>query len=244
MVRKMCSFFIRINLFLLLTCVSLQAQNAQGTEGDAESVSLYNGIYVGTDIYGMGNQLLGSDILYNEIIVDVNLQRRFFPVAEIGYGKADAWGEGGAHYKTAAPYFRIGMNYNTMYKKKRESHLYVGVRYGVSNFTYDVEQLSMKDPVWNETAGNNPALKDEVWGGSSLPYEYSKLKATMQWYELVIGVRVQVYKNLMAGWSVRKKIPLSSSVSEYGDPWYIPGFGIYGSSKLILTYSLVYKLPF
>ncbi|KAA6314864.1 hypothetical protein EZS27_034588, partial [termite gut metagenome] len=41
-----------------------------------------------------------------------------------------------------------------------------------------------------------------------------------------------------------KKSSLSSSISEYANPWYVPGFGIYGASKLTLTYSFIYKLPF
>ncbi|KAA6331418.1 hypothetical protein EZS27_019971 [termite gut metagenome] len=246
MVKRIFSFSILLISLFLSACVLLQAQNAQPDtkNNDAEKIPLYNGVYVGADIYGIGNQLFGSDFFTTEISVDVNLKRRFFPVVELGYGKTDVLGELGTHYKAAAPYFRIGMNYNSSYKKNRESHWYVGVRYGVSGFSYDVEQLSMKDPIWNETVGNNPALKDEIWGGGSLPYEHPGLKANVQWYELVFGVRVQVYKNFMIGWSVRSKTSLSASISEYGSPWYIPGYGIYGSSKLALTYSLIYKLPF
>ncbi|KAA6306154.1 hypothetical protein EZS27_042189, partial [termite gut metagenome] len=57
MVKKIFSFSILlINLFLP-ACVSLQAQNAQpDTENDKEDIPLYNGIYVGTDIYGVGNK--------------------------------------------------------------------------------------------------------------------------------------------------------------------------------------------
>jgi hypothetical protein len=243
MVRKIFGFSILINLILLPAYVSLPAQNMPPATDDKEKVPLYNGIYINTDIYGIGNHLLGSDLLTAEISVDVNLKRRFFPVVEVGYGKVDTWGEGGAHYKTAAPYFRLGMNYNTMYKNNRETHFYVGIRYGASRFSYDVEQLSVEDPIWNATTDNNPAFKDNIWGGS-LPYEHSKLKANIQWYELVAGVRVQIYKNFMMGWSVRRKASLSSSISEYANPWYVPGFGIYGTSKLTLTYSFIYKLPF
>ncbi|KAA6305761.1 hypothetical protein EZS27_042585, partial [termite gut metagenome] len=200
-----------ISLFLP-ACVSLQAQNTQPeTENEKEKIPLYNGVYVGADLYGVGNNLFGSDFFTAEVSVDVSLKRRFFPVLEMGYGKTDVWGEWGMRYKVAAPYFRIGMNYNGAYKKNRESHWYVGLRYGLSNFSYDVEQLSIKDPLWNETVGNNPALKDGIWRENGLPYEHPGLKAGVQWYELVFGVRVQVYKNFMMGWSVRSKTALSSS---------------------------------
>ncbi|KAA6324738.1 hypothetical protein EZS27_025969 [termite gut metagenome] len=242
MVRRIFSFST-INLLVLPVCISLQAQNAKSPEESEENIPVYNGVYIGTDIYGIGNRLLGSDSFSAEISVDVNLKRKYFPVLEIGYGTTDAWGEAGTHYKSNAPYFRIGMNYNSRYRKNNESHWYAGIRYGTSGISYDVEQLSVKDPVWNESTGNNPALKDDVWR-ESIPYNYTGLKGSMQWFELVAGVRVQIHKNFMMGWSVRMKYRTSVSTSEYGNLWYVPGFGIYGSSNTAINYSLIYKLPF
>ncbi len=204
---------------------------------------LYNGTYISADLYGLGSKALGGDFLSSEISIDINLKNRFFPVLELGYGTTDTWAEDdGINYKTSAPYMRIGINYNTMYKKKRESHLYVGFRYALSSFKYDVSSPSLSDPIWK---GNipNPNLQDGIWGGS-VPFNHTGLKGNMQWLELIVGMRVQVYKDFMMGWSVRMKRRLSGSGSEYADPWYVPGFGKYSSSQIGLTYSLIYKLPF
>ena len=36
----------------------------------------------------------------------------------------------------------------------------------------------------------------------------------------------------------------SSSTGEYGNPWYVPGFGKYGSNTMGVTYTITYKLPY
>ena len=102
--------------------------------------------------------------------VDVNLKNRFFPIAELGYGSTDTWSDKGIHYKSNAPYFRIGMDYNTLYKKQHGHMLLVGLRYGVSSFKYDVDALGLDDPIYGGIVGN-PNLDDEIWGGS-LPYNH------------------------------------------------------------------------
>jgi hypothetical protein len=249
---KILSFSIKFVLLLLISS-SLHAQSTRPTGKSPEKdkkkeepkieFPLYNGTYISGDLYGLGGNLLGSDFLSSEVSVDVNLKNKFFPVVEVGYGTTDAWSDNeGIRYKSNAPYFRVGMNFNMMYKKKTENLFYVGFRYGLSSFKYDVSTPSFTDPIWNEEIAN-PSLEDGIWGGST-SYSHTGLKGSMQWFELVVGVRAQIYKNFLMGWSVRMKYRTSSSASEYADPWYVPGFGTYGSSQMGLTYSLIYKLPY
>lgn len=212
-------------------------------EEPKEIVPLYNGTYIGMDLYGIGSKLLGGDLLSSEINVAVNLKNRFLPTADIGFGTTDSWNDTGIHYKSSAPFFRIGVDYNTMAKKKeKNSFLYVGLRYGFSHMKYDISSLAIKDPAFGGEMGN-PSQEDDIWGGS-VPYDHPGQKATMQWLEFVAGVRVQIYKSFYMGWAVRMKYKLSASVSEYGNPWMVPGFGKYNSNNMGVTYSLIYKLPY
>lgn len=179
----------------------------------------------------------------SEIQVAVNLKNKFIPTFEFGMGGTDTWSETGIHYKSkAAPFFRIGMDYNTMAKKKeKNSYLYAGIRYAFSSFKYDVATLPAQDPIWGDAIGN-PSLEDDYWGGS-IPFNHKGMKASMHWMELVLGVKVRIYKNFNMGWSVRMKYKLNASTGEYGDPWYVPGYGKYKSNNMGITYSLIYKLP-
>ena len=223
---------------------SLQRKNAKQEKADKDEVHypLYNGISVGIDLWGPASKLFGSDFFSMEIMADVNLKNRFFPTVELGYGSTDSWGETGIHYKSSAPYFRIGMDYNTFYKKKFKHKLLVGVRYAVSSFNYDINSVSVSDPIYGGSL-DNPGLIDDIWGGS-VPYNHENLKCTMQWLELCAGIRAHIWKDLYMGWAVRYRFKLSASPDRYGDPWYVPGFGQYNDNNIGVTYSITYKLPF
>lgn len=203
---------------------------------------LYNGVSVGVDLWGVGSKLLGGENLSAEVCVNVNLYNRFLPTAEIGYAQSNADGDIGTRYKTQAPYFRIGLDYNALYKRKHGHMITVGLRYGVTNFKYDIEAIGLDDPIYGGTVGN-PNLEDDIWGGS-LPYNQPGMKGSMQWIEVCTGLRARITPSLYMGWAIRFKYKLSATTGQYGDPWYVPGYGKYGSSTIGVTYTITYKLPF
>ncbi len=258
MERKISDSFIKWLLccvFLYLS-VPLEAQDTYGSDRyrqrskpkkeeqkeDEVRYPLFNGISVGVDLWGPGSKLMGGDVLNTEVSVDVDLKHLFFPSLEIGYGKADAWNDNGIHYKSSAPYFRIGVDYNALAKKKHGHMLLVGVRYGMSNPSYGVSSLSLADPIYGGSV-HNPNLTDDIWGGS-LPYDHQDMSGSMQWLEFCLGIRAHIWKALYMGWTIRMKYKLSASSDRYGDPWQVPGFGKYGSNTMGVTYSIIYKLPF
>lgn len=205
-----------------------------------DTIPFFNGIYVGVELVGMVGSLLGSDTKSIEVQADVNLKNRFFPVLEVGYSSTDAVSDYGTHYQTQAPYFRAGLNYKLKYRNTSESHLFVGARYAVSFFKYDVESLEITDPIWGGTS--NPNLSDDIWGGS-VSFRVTGENSHSHWMELVGGIRVQIWKQLMAGWSIRYKQRFSVKKGEYSEPAFIPGFGETRRNTFGITYSLIYKLP-
>ena len=123
MKKKRISIFI-IGLLILSNWLGVSAVKAQEvtntplTKEEWKAMPLYQGSYVGVDIFGLGSKLMGSDYFSSEISAEVNLKNRYFPVVEIGYGQIDTTQEeNDIHYKTAAPYFRIGGSYNVFYQK-------------------------------------------------------------------------------------------------------------------------------
>ena len=75
------------------------------------------------------------------------------------------------------------MDYNVFYGKKHGHMLFVGVRYAVSSFNYDVNSPSIGDPIYGEGL-DNPHLPDDIWGGS-VPYHHNDMKSTQHWGELI-----------------------------------------------------------
>lgn len=254
MEKKILSYSIRLAICLLLSC-PLRAQHVNGTSASAQgnrpakekkekkeevSYPLYNGLSVGVDLWGIGSSVVGSDFLSSEVSVDVNLKNRYFPIVELGYGTTDTWGEKGIHYKSNAPYLRVGMDYNTLYNKRHGHKLLVGLRYGASSFKYDVEALGTGGP--DDETTPPPNLTDDIWK-EHLSYNHHGMKGSMQWAEFCVGIRAHVWKAIYLGWAFRFKFKLSATADKYGDPWYVPGFGKYGSNTLGITYTITYKLP-
>jgi len=235
MKKKRISIYI-IALLMLgnFTSHPLKAQTQTTPKALNETTTetpLFQGVYLGIDVFGLANKVLGSDITSTEVNAEMNLKNRFFPVVEVGYAAIETSGEEtDIFYKSSAPYFRIGMNYNVFYKKPHlPGQLLVGLRYGYSSFEYDV---------------NAPALTDPNWGHTSVPFAYEGVKSNASWVEVCAGLKTQVYKGFYMGFTVRYRSRLSQKVHENSEPYYIPGFGKNGSTNVGLTYNLIYKLPF
>lgn len=235
MKKKSISTYIIALLVLssLLACPTrLSAQNVQSRQtGDTTQQPLFQGIMVGVDVYGFLNQALGSDIRSTEASIEANLQNRFFPVVEFGYGSIDTTDdETDIHYQTSAPFFRLGVNYNVFYKKPElPGCLTVGLRYGFSSFKYDVQA---------------PDLTDPNWGHTQVPVSYTGVKSNVGWLEAVVGLRANVYKDFHLGLNLRYRSRLNMSQNEHSEPYYIPGYGRGKSTSIGITYSIIYKLPF
>lgn len=201
---------------------------------------LMNGIDVGVDILSPIIKAFGSDFMSAEAMVDVNLYNRYFPTVEIGYGGGKAVNDYDIHIKTSAPYFRLGIDYNTFWKKAHGNLLTVGLRYGFSSGKYDVTAPDMSDPHY-ETGAALTNLTDNIWGDSS-NYVHEGMKYTMHWVEFTFGLRANVAKHIKMGLMLRIKHKLKASTDRFGDPYYIPGFGRYDSNNTGITYSIIYQL--
>lgn len=220
------------SLLMLPQTAQAQKKDKETLKAEYKASPLYQGTAVGVEIAGAGNYLLGSDVFSTEVQIQSNLKNRFLPTLEIGYGKTDATNESNYfHYKTQAPYFRIGMDYNVFYLKPYlPGYLYVGLRYGMSNFSYEVSGPDMKDPNYG--------------GHVSVPFGDISETSSAHWLEAVVGIKVRIYKRFHMGWAVRYKMRMSATAHENSTPWYIPGFGENAGSSFNLTYNLIYNLPF
>lgn len=228
-----------ISLLLLLTSSLLLPLPAHAQKKDKETLKkeyeaspLYQGTSIGVEVAGAAGYLLGGDALSSEIILQTNFKNRFLPVIEVGYAKTDATNDANnMHFKTAAPYFRVGMDYNVFYQKPYlPGYLYVGLRYGMSSFTYDASGPDMTDPNYG--------------GHITVPYADLGEKSSAHWVEGVVGIKVRIYKHFHMGWAVRYKMRMSVTNHENSTPWYVPGFGKNAGSSFNLTYNLIYNLPF
>lgn len=190
----------------------------------------FKGIGFSADIFGCAAALV-SDHISTEVAVEGNFGNRLYPIVEVGYGWCNATDETtGIKYRTNAPYYKAGFNYNFFTKEEKPNpkhYVYGLVRMGWSNFEYDVATPPITDPVW----GGEVALDLKGIKGSSL------------WGEIGAGIKVNIAKGFHMGWSVRYKIRFTEKVGENSRMWYIPGYGTNNANGFGGTYSLIYDIP-
>ncbi|MEI8271471.1 MAG: DUF6048 family protein [Paludibacter sp.] len=222
------SVYLSSLIFCILT-VNVEAQKAKKTE-KIDQTPLFNGLIIQADVASVIGSLLSTGETYSyEAGIQIDLKHKFFPVIEIGYAGANKTETNNLNFKTNGLYSRIGVDVNLLSPKKDEkpsTNLFLaGIRLGMSSFPYSV---------------SNAVITDDYWGGSK-SIIYSNLLSTKIWYEIVIGMRVELTKNVFMGWNVRNKTLLSQDATGAVAPWLIPGYGNNNSSNWGFNYVIGYK---
>lgn len=181
-----------------------------------DSIPFFKGFAVSANLSGPAVRAL-SDYGEIEVALRINLHDEYFPIFEAGLGSADHDDEvTSIKYKTKAPYFRIGCDFNLLKRKHTGNRLYVGARYAFTSYDVDLARPAMTDPVW----------------GTVTDFEMTGDKCSQHWAEIVFGVDAKVWGPLHLGWTVRYKSRLMHDDGEIGKTWYVPGYGKYGSSRI------------
>lgn len=190
------------------------AQETKNIVIQKDSIAMFRGFSVQFNIAGVVTRAL-SDRGEFEGALRLNLHDEYFPVFELGYGTADHDDEvTGWQYKTSAPYFRLGLDFNLLKNKHTGNRLYGGLRYAFTSYKADLY---------------HPGIEDPVWGGT-VPSDYSGEPCNQHWAELVFGVEAKILGPLHLGWNARYKRRLIHNDPSIGNAWYIPGFGKAGST--------------
>lgn len=206
--------------------VAARSGDKDGAQQPKDSVALFRGVSVSADMVGLA-QIALSDYGQYEAALRVNLRDKYFPIVEVGIGKADAENVSTRlTYKTSAPYFRAGMDFNMMKNKHDAYRIYVGARYAFTYFNYDAFSTGVTDPVWGDTAD----------------YRLEGVKCNYHWLEAAVGIDAKIFGPLRLGWSVRYRKRLFHNDGDYGNTWYVPGFGKQGGTRLGGTFNVIFEL--
>lgn len=225
--------YILFSSILLLAPATVQAQKTEKEEKNDTEYKFFsfNGIGIQADLFGYVYSLIG-EYTYAEGAIEANIGNKLYPIAEVGYGWCNYTEETNRmNYRTSAPYYKVGFNYNFYTKKDNpnpKNYIYGLVRVGWCNFKYDIDTPEITDPVW----GDKTALNISNVDGASI------------WAEIGAGIKVKIAKGFHMGWSVRYKFRFTEKSTPYSKMWYIPGFGINKSTCFGGTYSLIYDIPF
>ena len=133
---------------LLLVSASASAQ-LKFFSIQKDSIPFFRGFAVSFDLVGLAMMEL-SDYGQYEGALRINLHDEWFPIAELGYGKANHTDDPVTHirYKTSAPYFRFGIDKNLLKQKHGPYRLYAGLRYAFTKYKRAVQLSLVRNSTW------------------------------------------------------------------------------------------------
>ncbi len=223
--HHICCYASRLAVSLLL--LVLMAPSAYGQKlfrMEKDSIPMFRGFSVSFDLVGPAMLML-SDHGEIEGALRLNLHDQWFPTVELGVGRANRKDDEETHitYKTTAPYFRIGMDWNVMKNKHLSNRIFAGFRYAFTAFKVDISSKNLEDPVYKTKAD----------------YGVEGMSCSQHWLEAVFGIDAQIYGPMHLGWNIRYLRRLIHKEGDIGDAWYVPGFGINGKDNFVANFNII-----
>lgn len=188
---------------------------------------LLNAVSVGVDFFDAVMLLAGQTHSSFSASARLSLHNWFFPTIEVGLGSANRHVEGDNYrYKgKLSPFFRLGADYNFLYKSNPDYQVFVGLRLGFSRFGYSVNDITVNSPYWDE----------------SEMFSITGQRASVLWGEALAGLKVKIAGPISMGWTFRYHGRFHTSTHSSAYPWFVPGYG--GSARIGATFSIFYTLP-
>ncbi|MAX01421.1 MAG: hypothetical protein CNC90_03985 [Cryomorphaceae bacterium MED-G11] len=176
-----------------------------------------------------------GDNLNYEIVGDLQLTENIYLAGE--YGLVDKVIEDeNINFNSTGSFLRIGFDYN-MFENwiGMDNSIYIGLRYGTSNFSSKILDYNVR---------NKDSYFSNLVTNEFQTIEYSNLSGN--WIELLLGIKVETFKNVYLGLSLRLNKLLSDKKPDNFGNLFIPGFNkvtdenTFGSG---FNYTLTYSIP-
>lgn len=135
-------------------------------------------------------------------------------------------------------YFRIGLDYNFLHTSAESNAAFAGIRYARS-YCYDRLQSLLPDEYKLGMREKNINLT--MWDDYFIDSERYTIEA--QWFELVVGFRVKLWKWLYLGGTARYQFNKKLSNHRGHIPFDIVGWGLNSTNATSLNMHLNLRLP-
>ena len=170
----------------------------------------------------------GQSYASADINATLNMWNRIQPTVELGLGWAKATPDDmNFTYKgKPSPYFKVGANYNFMFKNTPDYQALIGLRLGYSTFGYDVTDAHYVNSYWQE----------------DFTFDITGQRSHALWGEVGAGLKVKLWGPVAMAWMIRYHGIFNYGKNTQSRPWFIPGYGPRKSS-LSLSLNICYTLP-
>ena len=170
----------------------------------------------------------GQSYASADVNATLNMWNRLQPTLELGLGWAKNTPDGMnfTYRGKPSPYFKIGANYNFLFKNSPDYQAIIGIRLGYSTFGYEITDVHYRSEYWQE----------------AIDYDLKGEHSHALWGEAGVGLKVKIFDHLSMGWMIRYHGIFNYAKNEHSKPWFIPGYGPRGSS-LGFSLGISYTLP-
>ena len=231
----------QIYLFIISICLSTNMligqteSNSNDTLIKKDKLLKINKIRLGFDLLKPVLSSSEGDNLNYEIVGDLQLTENIYLAGE--YGLVDKVIEDeNINFNSSGSFLRIGFDYN-MFENwiGMDNSIYIGLRYGTSNFSSKILDYNVR---------NKDSYFSNLVTNEFQTIEYSNLSGN--WIELLLGIKVETFKNVYLGLSLRLNKLLSDKKPDNFGNLFIPGFNkvtdenTFGSG---FNYTLTYSIP-
>ncbi|MDA7602690.1 DUF6048 family protein [Flavobacteriaceae bacterium] len=231
----------QIYLFIISICLSTNMligqteSNSKDTLIKKDKLLNINKIRFGFDLLKPIASSSEGDNLNYEIVGDLQLTENIYLAGE--YGSIDKLIEDeNINFNSMGSFLRVGLDYN-LFKNwiGMDNSIYVGFRYGNSSFSNKILNYEVR----NKDSYFSNLVEDEFE-----TIEYSNLSGN--WIEILLGIKVETFKNVYLGLSLRLNKLLSDEKPNNFGNLFIPGFNkvtdenTFGSG---FNYTLTYSIP-
>ena len=231
----------QIYLFIISICLSTNMligqteSNSNDTLIKKDKLLKINKIRLGFDLLKPILSSSEGDNLNYEIVGDLQLTENIYLAGEYGFVDKIIEDEN-INFNSSGSFLRIGFDYN-MFENwiGMDNSIYIGLRYGTSNFSSKILDYNVR---------NKDSYFSNLVTNEFQTIEYSNLSGN--WIELLLGIKVETFKNVYLGLSLRLNKLLSDKKPDNFGNLFIPGFNkvtdenTFGSG---FNYTLTYSIP-
>lgn len=231
--------YIISSCFILFSLFAI-GQETEEIKTDSIAYKKNYGLRIGFDISKLIISSRDANFDGFEIVGDYRLKKNFYVASEIGFIEKTSE-EDNYNFTTTGSYINLGVNVNSFNNwLEMDNELYYGARYGFSSFSQTLNSYTVFQ---NGSSRNGSSSKYFEPKTVSSGEKFSNLNA--HWISLVVGMKVETFKNLYLGLGVNFSKLLSSKEPTNFKNLYIPGFNkVYASnSGVSFNYTISYRIP-
>lgn len=219
------------SIILILFCIG-SSFSQEKTNDTIKKTERY-GLRFGADISKIARSIYDKNYKGIELVGDYRISKKMYLATELG-NENKTTHDDRLDFTTKGSYIKVGFDTN-FYQNwlNMENMIHLGMRYGVSTFSQQLNAYQVYDVSGYFPKGN------PIESGT----KYDGLNA--QWAEVVAGLKAKLFNNVYAGFSFRINILTSEKKPTNFDNLYIPGFnrtynGTFGAGW---NYTLTYFVP-